>query len=210
MLKQTIKSILEQTYKDFELLIIDNYSEDDTEKVVKNIKDSRIKYLKNRNGGLLAVNRNFAIKNSKGEYIAICDDDDLWHPTKLEKQIKEVEKDKKIALVCTNAVQFNNNGETGSINKKRDVDFSFEYLLKDNSIFCSSVLVRKSVLKDVGYFDENPIEASSFIAVFNPSIIDSNRLFLVDRTRPESRSACRSSSCASRYSETKRRSVLEL
>lgn len=156
MLKQTIKSILEQTYKDFELLIIDNYSKDDTEKVVKNIKDPRIKYFKNRNGGLLAVNRNFAIKNSKGEYIAICDDDDLWYPAKLEKQIKEFEKDKEVALVCTNAVRFNKDGEIGSINKKRDADFSFEALLENNSIVCSSALFKKNVLKDVGYFDENP------------------------------------------------------
>lgn len=155
-LKETIDSILDQTFKDFELIIVDNYSVDNTEKVVKSYSDKRIKYFKNNNNGVIAVNRNFAIKKSKGEYIAFCDDDDLWYPTKLEKQIKEFEKDKKVALVCTNAVRFNKDGETGSINKKTDEDFSFEALLKNNSIFCSSVLVKKSVLKDVGYFDENP------------------------------------------------------
>ena len=75
---EAIESILNQTFGDFELIIVDNYSNDNTEEVIKSYKDERIKYFKNRNNGIIAVNRNYGISKAQGEYIAFCDDDDLW------------------------------------------------------------------------------------------------------------------------------------
>lgn len=155
LLRETIDSILNQTFKDFELIIVDNYSTDDTEKVIKSYKDKRIRYFKNHNNGIVAVNRNFAIKKSKGEYIALCDDDDLWLPQKLEKQLLEFEKGEQIGLVCTNGFSFDETGEHRKMLKSMSGYFSFEDLLINNTIICPSVMVKKSVLEDVGIFDES-------------------------------------------------------
>ena len=87
LLKKTIESILSQTYTDLELIVVSNYSTDNTDDMVKSYKDDRIKYFKNQNNGIIAVNRNFGIRKSTGEYIAFCDDDDTWLPNKLERQV---------------------------------------------------------------------------------------------------------------------------
>ncbi|MBA7530747.1 UDP-Glc:alpha-D-GlcNAc-diphosphoundecaprenol beta-1,3-glucosyltransferase WfgD [subsurface metagenome] len=81
-----INSVLNQTYRNLELIIIDNFSEDNTEKIVTSYKDDRIKYLKFKNNGVIASSRNYGIKHSRGEYIAFLDSDDVWLPEKLEKQ----------------------------------------------------------------------------------------------------------------------------
>ena len=154
LLRETIDSILDQTFKDFELIIIDNYSVDNTEKVVKSYNDKRIKYFKNKNNGVIAVNRNFAIKKSKGEFIAICDDDDLWMPEKLEKQLKEFEKDKQIGVVCTNGFFFGDRKKR-KISKLKDRYLSFNKLLKKNIIICCSVLIKRDVISNIGIFDES-------------------------------------------------------
>ena len=158
LLQETLDAILNQTFKDFELIIIDNYSLDNTKEVVKSYNDDRIRYFKNQNDGIIAINRNFGIKKSKGEYIAFCDDDDLWMPDKLEKQLSEFEKDAQIGLVCTNGVNFNENGDFGLLHKRslNDNDFKLESLVFENPIVNSSILIKKSVIDDVGMMDEEP------------------------------------------------------
>ena len=155
LLKETIDSILNQTFKDFEIIVVDNYSSDNTEEIINSYNDIRIRYFKNRNNGLLSINRNFAIKKSKGEFIAICDDDDLWFPQKLEKQLLEFNKDKEIGLVCTNGFIFNNMGLQKKMNKSKTKYISLKDLLKGNTIICCSVMIKKSFLDNVGIFDES-------------------------------------------------------
>ena len=155
LLKETIESILNQTFKDFEIIVVDNYSIDNTEEVVKSYNDNRIKYFKNKNYGLIAINKNFAIKQSSGEYIASCDDDDLWFPKKLEKQLTEFEKDESIGLVCSNGFYLYKNDKKRKIFNSRDTYFSFKKLLKINKIICCSVLIKKNVFDDIGIFDDD-------------------------------------------------------
>ena len=83
-LKKSIESVLSQTYENYELIIIDNYSIDDTDNVLKNISDSRIRIIKIHNEGIIAKSRNLGISISKGIYIAFLDSDDLWYNNKLE------------------------------------------------------------------------------------------------------------------------------
>lgn len=155
LLKETIESIFGQTFTDFELIIVDNYSKDNTEKLVKSYNDKRIRYFKNQNNGIVAINRNFGIKKANGELIAFCDDDDLWMQEKLEKQVLEFEKDSQVGLVCTNGFSFDENGIRGKMGKSRDHYLTFEQLLKDNTIPSCSVMVRKRALDEVGLFDES-------------------------------------------------------
>ena len=87
-IKETIESVLSQSYQNWELLIVDDCSTDDTDEVVKPyLADVRISYIKNEKNSGAAVSRNRALREAKGKWIAFLDSDDLWEPEKLEKQI---------------------------------------------------------------------------------------------------------------------------
>jgi len=91
-LKETIETILKQTFSDFEVIIVDNMSTDATEEYVQSLTDPRVTFYSNPNAGIVAVNRNFGIQKAKGKYIAFCDDDDLWLLDKLRKQVELMEE----------------------------------------------------------------------------------------------------------------------
>lgn len=84
---EAIQSVLNQTYQNWELLIVDDCSTDNTEQVVASFKDDRIKYFHNEESCGAALTRNRAMREAQGEWIAFLDSDDLWMPEKLEKQI---------------------------------------------------------------------------------------------------------------------------
>ena len=88
---KTIDSVLAQTYENWELIIVDDCSTDNTDAVVAKYNDKRIKYLKNDKNSGAAVSRNRALREAKGRWIAFLDSDDLWLPEKLEKQIHFME-----------------------------------------------------------------------------------------------------------------------
>jgi len=88
MLVNAIKSVLNQTFSDFELIIVDGASTDDTEKVVRSFNDSRIIYIKQQENISATDSLNRGLQIAKGEYIALQDDDDEWFPEKLEKQLQ--------------------------------------------------------------------------------------------------------------------------
>lgn len=87
-IKQTIQSVLNQTYTNWELIIVDDCSTDNTDEVLKGINDNRIRYFKNEVNSGAAASRNIALREAKGQWIAFLDSDDLWLPTKLERQIE--------------------------------------------------------------------------------------------------------------------------
>lgn len=84
LLKRCLDSIEAQTYQNWEAIVVDNYSEDNTEDVVKSFNDKRIIYIKNHNNGIIAVSRNKALDVAKGDWVAFLDSDDCWLPNKLE------------------------------------------------------------------------------------------------------------------------------
>ncbi|MBQ8525170.1 MAG: glycosyltransferase family 2 protein [Clostridia bacterium] len=84
---ETIKSVLNQTYKEWELIIVDDCSSDNTDDVVATFADSRIRYIKNDKNSGAAISRNRALREANGRWIAFLDSDDLWEPKKLELQI---------------------------------------------------------------------------------------------------------------------------
>ena len=87
-IEETIASVLAQTYENWELIIVDDCSNDNTDEVVgRYLDDRRIRYLKNKKNSGAAVSRNLALREAKGKWIAFLDSDDLWKPQKLEKQI---------------------------------------------------------------------------------------------------------------------------
>lgn len=100
-IERTIDSIIAQTYSNWELIIVDDYSKDNTEQVLKKYKkDKRINYIKLEKNSGAAVARTESMKRAKGNYMAFLDSDDLWYPQKLEKQLKFM-KDNNYNFTCT-------------------------------------------------------------------------------------------------------------
>src|SRR6266704_594323 len=101
LIDKSIESVLSQTYRRLELIVIDNYSQDETETVVKSFSDQdpRVRYFKYANHGLVAASRNAGIDAAKGQYLAFLDSDDLWLPEKVQKQVDFLECHKDVFLV---------------------------------------------------------------------------------------------------------------
>lgn len=91
-IKESIDSVLNQTYFNWELIIVDDCSTDNTDSIIGSINDTRIKYLKNDKNSGAAISRNRALREAQGKWIAFLDSDDSWMPDKLEKQIKFMEE----------------------------------------------------------------------------------------------------------------------
>ncbi len=157
MITEAIDSVLNQTFKDFELIIVDNYSSDNTESVVKSYADERIRYFKNQNNGLVSINRNYGIQKSGGEYTAFLDDDDLWLPEKLEKQVELLDSSKELGLVYSDSYVVDSNGDlrenTFFYDMKPFRGNAFNELLQGNFIPTLTVAIRREVLDKVGVFN---------------------------------------------------------
>lgn len=107
---KTIESVLKQTYENWEMIIVDDCSTDDTDEVVKPyLSDKRIKYIKNDKNSGAAISRNCALREAGGKWIAFLDSDDLWNPKKLEKQIEFMEKN-NYHFSYTNYEEINEDG----------------------------------------------------------------------------------------------------
>ncbi|MFL0492462.1 MULTISPECIES: glycosyltransferase family 2 protein [unclassified Bacillus (in: firmicutes)] len=101
-IEETMESILNQTYKNIEIVVVDDGSKDHSASIVKNIEKKypeQIKYILQENQGV-SVARNTGIENASGEYISFLDSDDLWHPTKIEKQMESMHKNNMNACYC--------------------------------------------------------------------------------------------------------------
>jgi len=158
LLRRAVKSVLGQTYVDFELLIVDDASTDSTADAVEAFKDERIRYIRRTVAGGGSAARNTGIEAAAGEYIAFLDDDDEWFPGKLEKQVSVMEKaPEDVGLVYT-GVEIDGKGWNRGIERVMPVfkgDLR-ERLLRGSTIgSVSKVLARKECFFRAGMFDEN-------------------------------------------------------
>lgn len=104
--KKAIKSVIDQTYKNWELVVVDDCSSDDTGEAVASFSDPRIRYFRNESNQGCAYSRNRAIKESSGEWVATLDSDDMWANEKLEKQLKFM-CDHRYTFTCTEYIEVN-------------------------------------------------------------------------------------------------------
>ena len=157
LLPRSISSILNQTFEDFELIIIDDGSTDDTEDVVRGFNDKRIVYIKNNNNLGATTSRNEGIKISKGRFIAFQDSDDEWMPQKLEKQINILNgsaPDLGVVYTGFNRVNGNRREYIPKINVITKEGNIHEELLKGNFIGTPTLLVKKECFDKSGLFDD--------------------------------------------------------
>lgn len=124
-IKKTIESVIAQTYKNWELIIVDDCSSDNTEEIVNKFKDERIKYYRLEKNSGAAVARTQAMKLAIGNYMAFLDSDDLWKENKLEKQIKFMQEN-NYNFTCTAYEQIDEQGnKVGKIIKtKKKADYN--------------------------------------------------------------------------------------
>jgi glycosyltransferase involved in cell wall biosynthesis len=157
---KAIQSVINQTYKNWELIIVDDGSTDQTRQIVEEFqkKDSRIKYFFQNNKGQGAA-RNLGIKNASGNYIAFLDSDDEFFENKLERVISYFKKDKNIGFIYTDAIIIGD-----YLYKKRRSEIVTPYsgkiytkLLFNNFITTSTVVVKREVLQNCGSFDESDL-----------------------------------------------------
>lgn len=138
---ETIMSVINQTYKNWEMIIVDDFSNDDTVNIIKKIQDidNRIKLVQTKENNGPAVARNIALNMARGRFIAFLDSDDLWTPEKLEKQLNFMIK-KNIAFSFTQYVHISESGEEGNIVRVPN-EVSYHDLLKHNMIGCLTVMI---------------------------------------------------------------------
>jgi glycosyltransferase involved in cell wall biosynthesis len=152
-----INAVLAQTYQDFELIVVDDGSTDQTFATLQQIRvrHPHIKLLQQKNRGVAAA-RNAGVKISKGEWLAFLDSDDSWEPSKLQAQIDFLKKHPKFQVVQTRE-RWIRNGERVNPHQKHQMQSGhiFEPSLELCLISPSAVLIAKNLFEDLGGFDES-------------------------------------------------------
>lgn len=158
---ETINSIQRQTYENWELLIMDDGSDDGTAAIVRSINDSRIKYYNDGRVGITGALKNKGIILSKGELVAFMDSDDLWPEQKLELQVTALQQFPEAAFSFTNGHNFNKTGIEAIFYKEQPGIESgnyFEAICKgDRGVFLQTLMVWKKHLATDNLFKENRI-----------------------------------------------------
>ena len=145
-IEQSINSVLNQTYPDVELLVVDDYSQDRTVKLVENImaRDNRVRLIYNKENSGVSYTRKHGLEEAKGTWIAILDSDDIWAPEKLEKQII-LQKKMNADLLFTGSAFMDSDGQPIDWYLHAPSEVTYRHLLKQNVLSNSSSLVRKEL-----------------------------------------------------------------
>ena len=156
LLREAIESVLAQTFFDWELVVVDDGSTDGTTESVRLLaeKVGRIRYLRQEKKGVSAA-RNRGVAEASGEWVAFLDDDDLWLPEKLEKQLAFASQHPECGFLYGRADVVDEEGQTVASTPSGSPKTTLEGLVQENTIPILTVLVRKSLIQAVGGFDES-------------------------------------------------------
>ena len=153
-LARAIQSVINQSFSPFEILIIDDGSNDGTEEWVKE-NFQNIKYIYQNNHGVSSA-RNIGIENAYGDWVAFLDSDDEWLPNKLYEQVKAIESNPEMKFFHTNEIWIRNGVRVNQMKKhKKYGGYIFEKCLDICRVSPSSVLIQKEVFDNIGVFDES-------------------------------------------------------
>tara|TARA_A100001011_G_C14303133_1_gene841801 strand:+ start:470 stop:1369 length:900 start_codon:yes stop_codon:yes gene_type:complete len=161
-ISKALNSVIDQTFKNWELIIVDNNSSDHTDKIISECNDPRVRYFKINNNGIIAKSRNLGIKVARGEWIAFLDSDDWWTKDKLEICYENINKKldfiyHKMEVIDGNQKFYyiRNKFKGRKLNKPILNDLLVGAIKQGNAIGGSSVIVRKSLLYKIGGISEN-------------------------------------------------------
>ena len=180
-LRETLDSIINQSYRDWELVIINDGSKDSTELIIKEYIDKGypIVYHYQENHGL-GYSRNEALKRSRGEFIAFIDHDDIWVPEKLEKQMLVFHSNSEVDFVYSNYFLFDQfkNKRRLADKKLQPSGFVFEHLLHQYSVGILTVLVRRSSFNKLSESFDSKLKLSEDYDVFMRILYYSKALYI--------------------------------
>ena len=153
LLKRAIESVLNQSIKPYDIIVVDDGSTDDTSEMIQQ-KYKSINLIQQKNSGVSAA-RNNGIKNAQGDWIALLDSDDEWEENKLEEQVNNLTDNPKYEFCHTNEIWIRNGIRVNQKKRhKKYGGFIFDKCLDICRISPSSVLFNKNILNHVGWFDE--------------------------------------------------------
>ena len=166
-LGRALKSVIDQTYVNWEVIVIDNHSSDNTDEVMETFIDRRIRYLKIYNNGVIAASRNEGIRAAHGEWIAFLDSDDWWTKNKLEVCISKISRNVDFIYHAHEYVSKSKSFFKKKIIRGRQLkkpilnDLLISTITKGTQVSNSSVIVRKNILIKIGGLNENKILVGS-------------------------------------------------
>lgn len=168
LLPRAVESVLAQTHDDYELIIVDDCSSDDTQRVIAEFADSRIRHFRHEVNRGVSAARNTGIANARGEYIAFLDDDDEWLPTRLAKQSAIMDTaPSRVGFVYgwMDVVYPDSGGIPVPFDRLNAEGNIFSHMIRLRGCLHSTFLARTSSVRDVGGFDENMVarEDSEFL-----------------------------------------------
>lgn len=154
VIRETIESVLAQTWTDREIVVVDDGSSDASGEIVRSF-GGQVRYVRQENGGVARA-RNRGIAESAGEYIALLDHDDLWHPAKLAKQVAVLDGRPEVGMVITDVAHLDREGKPmGIVGAGYNPSETFARLFVRGYVPTpSAAMIRRSVLEAVGGFDE--------------------------------------------------------
>ena len=158
-IKDTIDSVVAQTYQNWELIIVDDCSSDDSLEIIQQYEDSRIRVIKNTVNSGAAISRNNAIEAANGRWIAFLDSDDLWEQNKLTTQL-EFMIEKKCSFSFTHYYFDKNDGDLREFSPKKD-EYDYNDILKHCYIACPTVIYDRSILGKV-YMPTEAVKREDF------------------------------------------------
>jgi glycosyltransferase involved in cell wall biosynthesis len=190
----TLESVFAQTYKDFEVVVVNDGSPDtlELERVIAPWRDN-ITYLHTENCGLAGA-RNNGIRACNGELVALLDSDDTWEPNYLEVQVRKLDEDPSADIVYPRAIVFGTGPDVGRCSKHSAGDVTFSSLVQEENSVIVSVLARRSALEAAGLFDDSLRSCEDFdmwlrCLKTGSRIIYHDEVLLRYRSRPDSLSA---------------------
>jgi len=147
-LSSAIDSVLSQSYSDFELILIDDCSKDNSYEILKEYEasDNRVKIFKNKHNKGVSYTRNFGVSKAKFDYVALIDSDDMWDKDKLKKQLEIIKKFPQTDIVYTGSAFVDTESVRSDFVFSVPTCVTYKKLLKQNVMSCSSVLIKKKWL----------------------------------------------------------------
>ena len=161
-LRRALASVISQSLQDWEILVVDNHSQDDTARVVEELRDARVRLLSVHNHGVIGVSRNLGVAHAGGEYLAFLDSDDWWLPAKLERCVRALDAGADVVYHDLYLARTASNG----LRLQRATTWQLaspvfnDLLERGNALVNSGVVVRRSTLLAAGGLSEDPRIAS--------------------------------------------------
>lgn len=175
-LKMSIRSILDQSFQNFEFIIVDDHGNNDLLKIVTDFRDNRIKVIKNNKNMGLVYSLNTGIRQAEGRFIVRMDTDDIALPNRIEKLYFFILAHPEYDVVSSRAIEFSGDNDFGVLGKSGEKDK--KAIMRDNTLIHPSVIFRKAAVANVGFYDD--YVRSEDLGLWCKLLINGSRLYTID------------------------------